>query len=205
VPPLARSTAIMVEQPIGGAMVLRQWHGPSARRDVEATYAADVFSDVLNEPGSRFQRRLVESGLFSTLRVNYYTLAHTGPITIFGETRPEQLRAAMRALDEELQRIVDDPTYFDQALFESVKRQRVAGTMFSLERASGFAHQLGFWWSVTGLDYFLGYVDAMARQAPADLRRYAREYLVGKPHVTGVLLPTGAASALGITETELAR
>ncbi len=205
VPALPRSTAILVEQPIGGAMVLRQWHGPSARRNVEATYAADVFSDVLNEPGSRFQRRLVESGLFSTLRVNYYTLAQTGPITIFGETRPEQLRAALRALDDELQRIVDDPAYFDQALFESVKRQRVAGTMFSLERASGFAHQLGFWWSVTGLDYFLGYVDAMAKQTPDDLRRYAREYLVGKPHVTGVLLPTGAESALGITATELAR
>lgn len=205
VPPLASSTAIITEQPVGSALVMRQWHGPSARRDVADTYAADVFSDVLNEPGSRFQRRLVESGLFTTLRVNYYTLDQTGPITIFGETRPEKLREAVRALDEELRRVVSDPAYLDPAVFESVKRQRVAGTLFSLERASGFAHQLGFWWSVTGLDYFLGYVDAMAAQTPADLRRYAQRYIVGKPHVTGVLLPTGATRALGLTEAEMAR
>ena len=33
---------------------------PGARADIAATYAADVFSDVLNQPGSRFQRKLVE-------------------------------------------------------------------------------------------------------------------------------------------------
>jgi zinc protease len=80
----------------------------------------------------------------------------------------------------------------------------VAGTMFSLERPSGFAHQLGFWWSVTGLDYFMGYVDAMARQTPAEVQAYAAKYIVGKPSVTGVLVSPEVRRRLGLTDAALA-
>jgi zinc protease len=203
IPPLDGNKAVIVEQPVGTVLVMLRWHGPSARGDVAATYAADVFSDVLNQDGSRFKRKLVDGGLFQSIQVHYYTLNHTGPITIFGETTPEQLRAALAALEAELEH-VDDPEYYSTAELESVTRRRISDTMFQLERSSGFAHQLAFWWSVTGLDYFLGYVDAMARQTPAELRAYARKYIVGKPHVTGVLLSAAARRQLGLTEDELA-
>lgn len=204
VPPLEADKGVIVEQPIGTVVVMRQWHGPSARGDVEGTYAADVFSDVLNQSGSRFRRRLVDSGLWQSIHVNYYTLNHTGPITILGETTPEKLREALAALDAELL-LVTQPGYITADELEPVKRQRVSGTMFGLERPSGFAHQLGFWWSVTGLDYFLGYVDAMARQRVADLQAYARRYIVGKPSVTAVLLSPETRRALALTEADLVR
>lgn len=205
VPPLTGDTAIIVEQPIGNSIVImRQWHGPSARGDVAATYAADVFSDVLNQPTSKFRQRLVDSGLFQSIHVNYYTLNHTGPITVMGETSPERLTEALAALDAELERVVQ-PGYITQAELEPVKRQRVAGTLFSLERPSGFAHQVGFWWSVTGLEYFLGYVDAMARQTPAEVQSYAAKYIVGKPSVTGVLVSPAVRQRLGLTERAIIR
>jgi len=72
-----------------------------------------------------------------------------------------------------------------------------------LERASGYAHQLGFWWAVTGLDYYYGYVDTMAKQTPADLRSYADKYIIGKPRVVGVLLSPEARRALKLSETDL--
>jgi zinc protease len=203
VPPLTSNTGVIVEQPVGTAVVMMRWQGPSARGDVAATYAADVFSDVMNQDGSRFKRKLVDSGLFQSIQVHYYTLNHTGPITIFGETTPERLREAIATFEAELDR-VDDPDYITEAEIESVTRRRIADTMFQLERASGFAHQLAFWWSVTGLDYFLGYVDAMAAQTPAQLRHYAQKYIVGKPHVTGVLLSPQARRRIGLTEEELA-
>jgi zinc protease len=202
VPPLDGNTAVIVEQPVGTVLVMLRWQGPSARGDVNATYAADVFSDVLNQDGSRFKKKLVDGGLFQSIQVHYYTLNHTGPITILGETTPERLRPALAALETELEH-VDDPGYYTAAELESVTRRRIADTMFQLERSSGFAHQLGFWWSVTGLDYFLGYVDAMARQTPAELQAYARKYIVGKPHVTGVLLSPQTRRKLGLTEEEL--
>ena len=203
VPPLAASKGVITEQPVGSVVVMLRWQGPSAVRDAAATYAADVFSDVLNQPGSRFQRRLVDSGLFQSIGVNYYTLNQTGPITIAGETSPAKLREALAALDEEITKVVE-PGYFATEELEFTKQHRIVDAMFQLERASGFAHQLGFWWSVTGLDYFYGYADMMARQTPDDLRRYARSYIIGKPHVVGVLLSSQVRRRLGLTEAELA-
>ncbi|MDE3126382.1 MAG: insulinase family protein [Gemmatimonadota bacterium] len=202
IPALRRDTGVLVTAPISSAVVMLQWQGPSASEDPAATYAADVFSDVLNQPGSRLQRRLVDSGLFESIGVNYYTLNHVGPITISGVTSPGRAREAITALEHEIAAFAD-PGYFSSAELDPVKRQRIAGTMFGLERASGFAHQLGFWWAVTGLDYYLGYVDAMAHETVPDLQRYARRYIVGKPHVRGVLIDTQANRAVQLTATEL--
>jgi zinc protease len=202
IPPLTRDTAVIVEQPIGSVVIMLQWQGPSATQDVAATYAADVFSDVLNQPGSRFQRRLVDSGLFHSVTVNYYTLNQVGPITIEGETSPEKFKEALAALREEIQKL-NDPGYFSAAELNSMKQSRIVGTKLGLERASGFAHQLGFWWAVTGLDYFFGYVDTMSSQTPQDLQSYASKYIIGKPHVTGVLLSHQARQALDLTPAML--
>jgi zinc protease len=203
VPLLTESKGVVVEQPVNTVIAVVQWDGPGARADPAATYAADVFSDVLNQPGSRFQRKLVDSGLWQSLIVNYYTLNHVGPITISGEVAPDKLRAALGALERELVEVVK-PDYITKDAVDGVKRTRIVGSMQSLERASGFAHQLGFWWAVTGLDYFFGYVDTMARQTPDDLRSYATKYIVGKPRVTGVVLSPETRRTLKLTEAELA-
>ena len=202
VPPLVGNKAVIVEQPVNAVVVLQQWQGPGAHADIPATYAADVFSDVLNQPGSRFQRKLVDSGLWQSMNVNYYTLNQVGPITIGGAVAPGKLREAIAALDRELLEVVK-PGYITSDAVDGVKRQRIVGTMESLERSSGFAHQLGFWWAVTGMEYFYGYNDAMARQTPDDLRRYASRYILGKPRVTGVLLSPETRKAVRLTESDL--
>jgi zinc protease len=202
IPPLTRDTAVIAEQEIGGVIIMLQWQGPGATADPASTYAADVFSDVLNQPGSRFQRRLVDSGLFESVGVNYYTLNHVGPITVEGETTPQHLKQALAALRDELSK-VGDPGYFAADQLDAVKQRRTVDTELQLERASGFAHQIGFWWAVTGLDYFFGYVDNMAKQRPADLAAYAAKYIVGKPHVTGVLISPAARRSLNLTTADL--
>lgn len=203
VPPLVGNKAVIVEQPVNTVFLMLQWHGPGAQADAAATYAADVFSDVLNQPGSRFQRKLVDSGLWQSLNVNYYTLNQVGPITIIGEVAPEKLREAIASLDKELLEVVK-PGYITSEAVNGVKQKRIVETMESLERASGFAHQLGFWWAVTGMEYFFGYNDTMAKQTPGDLRRYASRYILGKPRVTGVLLSPQTRRAIKLTEAELA-
>ena len=98
-----------------------QWQGPSVGQDPKSTYAADVFSDVLNDPQSQFQQRLVDSGLWQAVGVNYYTLNHTGPITISGQTSPEQLRDALKALDGEIAKF-DPPELFQRPSWTPRKR-----------------------------------------------------------------------------------
>jgi len=203
IPPMPASEGIITEAPVSAVTVLLQWQGPSVGKDPKATYAADVFSDALNTPGSTFQRRLVDSGLWQGVGVNYYTLNQTGPITISGQTTPEKLREALAALDAEIQRAVE-PGYFTAEELKDVKAQRAVSSAFGVERTSGLTHTVGFWWSVADLEYFMGYVDNMAQQTPAALREYALHYIVGKPRVTGVLLSAEDRRRLGLTEAELA-
>ena len=202
IPPVARDTVVLVEKPVSAVTVLLQWQGPSVGRDRDATYAADVFSDILNDPASGFQQRLVDSGLWQGVGVNYYTLNQVGPISISGQTTPDKLKPAMAALEAELARF-GDPATFPAEAMAAAKARRTVSSAFGAERASGLAHTIGFWWSVADVDYFMGYVDNMARQTPADLVRYARSYIIGKPRVTGVLLSPEARRVAGVTERDL--
>jgi len=203
IPTLAKDEGVVVEAGVGAVTVFLQWQGPSVGKDPKSTYAADVFSDVLNDPGSNFQQRLVDSGLWQSMGVNYYTLNNVGPITISGQTSPENLRKALKALEAEIAKF-DDPGYFDAGELESVKAHRAVTSAFDRERSSGFAHTLGFWWSVADLEYYMGYVDNMAKQSIADLKAYATKYIVNKPRITGVLIDPASRQQLGLTTQELA-
>jgi zinc protease len=202
IPPLQKSEGLIVEAPVGAVTVQIQWQGPSVGQDPKSTYAADVFSDVLNDPQSQFQQKLVDSGLWQAVEVNYYTLNHTGPISISGQTSAEQLRPALTALYGEIAKF-DTPGYFASDELEAVKAHRAVTSAFDRERASGFAHTLGFWWSVASLEYYMGYVDFMAQQSLSDLRAYARKYIVGKPHIAGVLLTADQRQSLKLVPGDL--
>ena len=202
IPALTKNDAVIVEAGVGAVTVFLQWQGPSVGKDPKSTYVADVFSDVLNDPGSNFQQRLVDSGLWQSMGVNYYTLNNVGPITISGQTSPENLRKALTALDAEIRQF-NDPGYFDPTELAAVKAHRAVSSAFDRERASGFAHTLGFWWSVADLEYYMGYVDNMAKQTITDLRAYASKYIVAKPRITGVLIDPAARRSLTLTVDEL--
>jgi zinc protease len=202
IPPLTKSEGLIVEAAVNAVTFLVQWQGPSVGKDPKATYAADVFSDVLNDPRSQFQQRLVDSGLWQAVGVNYYTLNQTGPITISGQTSPEQLKAALAALYGEIAKF-DTPGYITSEELEAVKAHRAVTSAFDRERSSGFAHTLGFWWSVASLEYYMGYVDNMAQQTLDDLRAYARRYILGKPYIAGVLLSPQARQSLRLVPENL--
>ena len=202
IPALPGSTAIISEADVGAVTVLIQWQGPSVRKDRASTYAADVFSDALNTKGSRFQRILTDSGLWTAIGVNYYTLDQVGPITISGQTTPERLKEALAALWREIEKL-DDPGYFSVSELQAVKSQRGTENQFGLEKTSELTHTIGFWWAVADLDYFMGYVDNMAKQTPADLQRYAAQFIAGKPSVTGVLLNRQDRAQLRLTEVDV--
>lgn len=200
--PLSQSTGIFVEQDVGAVTVFIRWQGPSVRADPASTYAADVFSDALNQPGSTLQRRLVDSGLWQAVGVNYYTLNNAGPITISGQTSPERLKEALTALHREIE-LLADPAYITKEQLDATKAERAVSTVFGFDRPSDFAHTLGSWWSVAGIEYYMGYIDNMAKQSEEDLRAYARKYIVGKPHVAGVLLPPQMKQQLRLSEADL--
>ena len=64
------------------------WHGPDTRNDVPATYAADVFSYILNQNSSRLRTALIQSGLAASVSIGYLTSKHTGPISLIVSPKP---------------------------------------------------------------------------------------------------------------------
>jgi zinc protease len=201
-PPLAKSAAAVVEKPVNSVTLIFRWQGPSVTADPEATYAADVLSTVLNNPASPFQKRLVDSGLAFQASISYYTLAHVGPITVFTQTAPDKIAAAKRALFEELQKMTD-ANYIPQALLDGAQKELGIQALYEREQPSEWAHTVGFWWAVAGLDYYRTYVPRMQAVTRADLANYVKKYIAGKPFVAGALLSPEARKLTGLTAASL--
>jgi zinc protease len=186
-PPLAKTRAVTVEQPVEAATLVLKFDGPSVTRDPASTYAADVLSAILNKRTSALSKRLVDSGLAYFASLSYYTLAHTGPISLFLQVDPAKAVDAKRALLEEITKMGDSAYVTPQELADAQTELGIQA-LYEREQTSEWAHTIGFWWSVASLDYYRNYVPNMQRISRGDLAQYARTYLVGKPYVVGLMM-----------------
>lgn len=201
-PPLPKSEGVIITQPVQNVVINIGWHGPSIGKDNEATYAADVFSFILTQPNSRFQRALVDTGLVLSVGIGYYTQRNVGPIQIIAQTTPDKARAAIRAIYNEISHF-NDKDYFTDDQLLSAKGLLEADDLYSREKASEYAHTLGFWWASTGLEYFRGYLDNLRKTSRADISRYVTTYIQGKPHVGIAMLSDQALQETGLKPDEL--
>jgi zinc protease len=201
-PPLPKSEGIVITQPVENVILNIGWHGPSIGKDDAATYAADVFSFILTQPNSRFQRALVDTGLVSGVTIGYYTQRNVGPINIIAQTTPDKARAALKAIYNEVDHF-NDKDYFTDEQLESAKALLEADDLYSREKLSEYAHTLSFWWSSTGLEYFRGYLGRLRATSRADISRYITTYIQGKPHVGLALMSDSANEQVKFQPEEL--
>lgn len=201
-PPLPQSEAQMLVQPIQNVVIQLGWHGPSIGKDDAATYAADVFSFILRQPNSRFQRALVDSGLVSGAGLGYYTQRNVGPIFLTLQTTPDKARAAIRTAYAEIEHF-NDPNYFTDEELESAKALLEADDLFSREKLSEYSHVISFWWASTGFEYYRGYLKRLRATSRADIRRYVTTYIQNKPHVGLALLSEESVKSSGLTNEDL--
>ena len=199
-PPLTKSEGLIVEQPVQNVFAQINWQGPSIGKDNAATYAADVFSFIIRQPDSRFQRAMVDSGLTTNTNIGYYTQQNVGPIQAIVLTTPEKSKAALKALYNEIAQF-DKPGYFTDAELENAKTLLEADDLFSREKLSEYGHTLSFWWSTTGIDYFRDYHKNLRATTREDILKYIRTYIQGKPHV-GVALISPEQQAIAKLTTE---
>jgi len=201
-PPLTKSEGTVIVQPVQNVLINIGWHGPSIGKDNPATYAADVFSFILRQPNSRFQRNLVDTGLVTAVDLSYYTQRNVGPIALIAQTTPDKARAVIKALYEEVAHFNDKDYYTDEQL-ESAKALLEADDLYSREKLSDYTHTLSFWWASTGLEYFRGYLPRLRATSRADISRYITTYIQGKPHIGLALMSPDAQNRVKITPEEL--
>lgn len=201
-PPLAKSEGAVVKQPIQSVLINIGWHGPSIGKDNPGSYAADVFSFILTQPNSRFQRALADTGLVDGVTMGYLTQRNVGPIQILAKTSPDKARAALRAIYNEVAHF-NDKDYFTNEQLESAKALLEADDLYSREKLSEYAHTLSFWWSSTGLEYFRGYLTNLRRTTRGDISRYITTYIQGKPHIGLALISEEAQQQIQLKPEEL--
>lgn len=201
-PPLEKSAGYFVEQPVQNVLIQIGWHGPSIGKDDAATYAADVFSYIISQPNSRFQRAMIDSGLAVDSQIGYYTQRNVGPIAVTLVTTPDKAKAALKALYAEIEQF-DKPNYFTDEELESAKTILESRDLFDREQLSEYAHTLSFWWSSTGIDYFRGYHKNLRATTREGINKYIDTYIQGKPHVGIALLSGDAKTESGLTEGDL--
>jgi zinc protease len=201
-PPLPKSEGVIIKQPVNNVIISIGWHGPSIGKDNPGTYAADVFSFILRQEDSRFQRALVDTELVTSINLGYYTQRNVGPIQIIAQTTPEKAKAALRSIYKEVASF-NDPNYFTDEQLETAKGLLEADDLYSREKLTDYTHTLSFWWSSTGLEYFRGYLGNLRRTSRADINRYVTTYIQGKPHVGLALLSEDLQRQAQLTPQDL--
>ena len=193
-PALDSSRAVVISANVTTITLEVAWQGPSVSTDPRGTYAADVLSEIVNDDQSGFHTRLVDSGVFQEVALEYSTRAHTGPITFHGVTTAAKLPDALTALYTELDYMAE-PSYFSPAIIAAATKRREVASVLQLENAHGLALDLAETWSVAGTDYFRSYSDNMAAMTENDLHSYVERYLIHKPFVIAALVPPARAAS----------
>ena len=201
-PPLPKSEGNIIKQPVTNVFIEIGWQGPSIGKDDAATYAADTFSFIMQQPDSRFQRNLVDTGLVNGVAIGYYTQRNVGPINVVFQTTPDKAKAALKAVYNEISHFNDKDYYTDDQL-ASAKGLLEADDLYSREKFDEYAKTLGFWWSSTGIDYFRGYLGNLRRTSRADISRYLTTYIQGKPHIGLALISDQSQQQAKITPEDL--
>jgi len=201
-PPLPKSEGIIETQPVNMTVAEIGWQGPSIGKDDRATYAADVFSYIITQPNSHFQRALVDSGLVQGVSFGYYTQRNVGPIQAIISTTPDKAKAALKAFYAEVAQF-DKPNYYTDQELDNAKTLLEAEDLYGREKLTDYTHTLAFWWSTTGIDYFRGYYKNLRATTRDDINRYLHTYVQGKPHVAVAILSDEQQKAANLTPADL--
>jgi zinc protease len=188
-PPIPFTSVVLVEQPVQAPVVSFTWQGPSTVGDnVELTYAADLLTYALQEPSSKYQQHLVDSGACAFVAApSWYTQANTGPISIQAQATPDKLDGCIKAVMAELPKL-RDPGYLTDAQLRDAAFKAEVGQALDRERPSQLTHTITFWWTSAGLPYYETYLDHMRKVTRADIARYMDTYVLGKPFVFGAMV-----------------
>nr|WP_068892807.1 pitrilysin family protein [Pedobacter panaciterrae] len=175
--------------------MLFSWHGPDTRNDIPGTYAADVFSFIVNQNGSKLKKALINSGLAQDASVNYYTQKYTGPISFMVSPNPAKIKECYEEVLKQIS-LWDEDDYLSEVQIERAKRLLSISQVERREVTSDYAHLLSFWWASASIDYYTHYEENLNKITKADLLNYVRKYIKGKPFCAGMIINKSIVDAV---------
>lgn len=187
-PPIKKTESFVMNYPAKMPLVLSRWQGPSVGKDDKSTYALDVFFTALSLPSSKFQKNLVDSGLSSSAEMSYYTQKSAGEISFSSSMPAEKTDKLKTAFFKELEKM-KTPNYITKEEIETAKKNIEINYLYKQESGQKYASEtLGFYWNVSGLDYYFDYVENVKKITSKDINDSLKKYLFDKKYVMGLLI-----------------
>jgi len=183
-------------------IIMMGWHGPDTRGDIPATYAADVFSYILEQKTSKLQQELIDAGLALNVGVSYQTCKYTGPINIFLVPNPTKVKEAYAKLWEHIAQW-DKDDYFTDEQLSTAKTKLIIQDAYGKEKTSDYIHTVTFWWASATMGYYTNYEENIKKVTRNDIKQYVNKYIKGKPFAAGILLSPQMKEMLNITSADI--
>ena len=143
---------------------------------------------------SRLYRALIEKELAvsvnGSLSVTADPFLYTLTLTVHPRHTPEEL---LSAFDDEVKRIQDEPAP-QQEITRAIKQAR-ALFAYGSENITNQAFWLGHAEMFASYEWFLTYLEKLARVTPADLQKAAQDYLRPQNRLVGTYHPTNTREA----------
>lgn len=186
--PLAKRDYFIVESPLAKTpLIYIDWQGPDTRNDIQATYAADVFSYIMDQKSSRLSASLLQSGLAFSVNISYLTLKYVGPISLTIVPNPKKIKECMEEVNKQIN-AMDDDDYFTDVQIENAKRILEINQIRREDVTSDLVQTLSFWWASASLNYFVTYSDHMKKISRNDIKAYVNKYIRNRPYCAGLLI-----------------
>ena len=181
----------------GLASVDLRFMGPDIQRSAASTYAADVWSKLLEDPNGKFRTTIFRkvAGQYNKdeISAGYLTRRDGGALAFStyllvqpGQDTFSRAAALKKAFVDEMAAIAADPAYFSADDYRVLTRQIADDRIYERETADGFIHTLDFWWASASTAYYRGYNDALLSVTPADIARFVSTYIIDRPSVLSV-------------------
>ena len=164
-----------------------EWQGPDTRNDIQSTYAADVFSYILNLKTSKLSAALLQSGLAFSVNIGYLTLRHVGPINLLVRPNPSRVNECMDEIKKQIA-LMDNDDYLSNEQIQIAKRTLEIKKVRQEEITSDYVHTLAFWWASASMNYFMGYNQNLNKVSRADIKSYVQKYIKNRPYCAGLLI-----------------
>jgi zinc protease len=150
----------------------------------------NMFGSGISNKTSRLYRALVEGELAISvhggLQATIDPYLHSITVIVRPGRQPEEV---VTAIDAELQRLQDSPPSVEE-LSRAMKQAR-ALFAYGSESITNQGFWMGFAEMFASYDWFLNYLENLAKVTPEDVQRVARAYLRTQNRILGIYLPSG--------------
>ena len=186
-PAIPRSQVVIVTQPVQTFTASMNLLGPSTL-DASAphTYAADVLGVATSDPGSTFQKNVVDSGACVRAGMSWNTARDQGAVSIDFESSEANVDACVSAVLAELPKMKTAGYFSDEELANAAHVMDVSAAKMR-ETTESYAHLLTYSWANSDLAYYATYSDHVHAVTQDAIGKYLDAYVLGKPFVFGAL------------------